>query len=600
MLEELNVRNFALVDSLVLSFDKGFTVLTGETGAGKSIIVGSLSFLLGAKVSEGLIRTGCDEASVSAVVSIDNNKDALEWLLARDITLDEGKLIIRRNIKANGRGTIFIQNVLVSRNDLQEFMSFLFDLHGQHNHETLLRKETHRRYLDRFAGLEEEALAFNRVFLNLAGKRKELEASLSSEKSRDERIEILEYGRDEVSKANPKPGESQELEIEAKKLAEYEKLLVQINTASFSFFDDEVSLLSCAKSVKTSIDNASAIDADLMTISKKFESFYFEIEDIAKEFRSYQNRLNYDSARLEELEERLNLLYKLKKKYVPSKSLEKSSEEDIIAWKIEAENELLSLKNMEENRDKLKSDIAELEKEMAARSSSLSAKRREASKLLGKNITKILINLGMPNARFEATVSSKASEAASLVCGPWGADDVEFMISANTGEPLKELTKIASGGELSRVMLAIKTILSKTKDSVGIQDSIGSQDSIGQDSVEIQDSSPETLIFDEIDTGIGGEVAIFVGEYLSHIGNQKQIFCVTHLASIAVRCNNHLKVEKKVVKSGNDSRTITTVTLLDRKQEREEIARMLAGDSGDAALAHADDLIAKYKRSSDG
>ena len=573
MLEELNVRNFALVDSLTLSFDNGFTALTGETGAGKSIIVGSLSFLLGAKAGEDLIRTGCDEASVSAVVTIEKNEEALEWLLAREISLDDDRLIIRRNIKSNGRGSIYIQNVPVSRTDLQEFMSFLFYIHGQHNHETLLRKETHRRYLDNFAGLEEEALAFNRIFTELAGKRKELEASLSSEKSRYSRIEILEYGIDEVNKAGPKPGESQELETEAKKLADYEKLLVQVNAASSSFYDDDVSLLSCARSVKTSIGNACSIDTDLEGISKKLDNFYFEIEDIAKEFRTYQNRLNYDPARLEEVEERLNLLFKLKKKYIPLKSLEKSAEEDIIAWKIEAENELLSLKNMEENRDKLKTDISALEKEIAARSAGLTAKRKEASKHLGMNITKILANLGMPNARFEATVSSKATTA-SLVCGPWGADDVEFMISANTGEPLKDLTRIASGGELSRVMLAIKTIIST-----------------------ITDSSPKTLIFDEIDTGIGGEVAICVGEYLAQIGKHKQIFCVTHLASIAVRCNNHLKVEKKITKSGSDTRTITTVMLLNRKEERQEIARMLAGDSGDAALAHADDLIARYKRS---
>ena len=596
MLEELNVRNFALVESLALSFDRGFTALTGETGAGKSIIVGSLSFLLGGKAGEDLIRSGCDEASVSAVVTTENNRDALDWLASRDISLDDGRLIVRRNIRSNGRSSIYIQNVQVSRSDLSEFMSFLFDLHGQHNHETLLRKETHRKYLDRFAGLEEEAGEFNRVFTGLAGKRKELETSLGSERSRDARMEILEYGIDEVSKAGPKAGESQELEIEAKKLADFEKLLAHINAASSLFFDDETSLLSCARSVKNSIDNASSIDADLESISKKIDGFYFEIEDIAEEFRSYKNRLNYDPKRLEEVEERLNLLYRLKKKYVPQKSTGKSAEEDILAWKIEAEKELADLKNMEENRDLLKADIAALEKEIAARSSGLTAKRREGSRRLGQGITGILANLGMPCARFEAAVLSKAADKTAspepgavntLVCGPWGADVVEFMISANTGEPLKELTRIASGGELSRVMLAIKTMLSKTQDSIGTQDSFGNAD-----------TSPQTLIFDEVDTGIGGEVAISVGEYLAQIGEHKQIFCVTHLASIAVRCNNHLKVEKKIISGDKDvSRTITTVTLLDRKDERLEIARMLAGDSGDAALAHADDLLAKYKRS---
>jgi DNA repair protein RecN (Recombination protein N) len=192
MLEELSVRNFALVDSLTLSFENGFNVLTGETGAGKSIIVGSLSFLLGAKAGEEVIRTGCEEAGVSAVVEIkDNNRDAMDWLSAREIARDDNSVIVRRNIKANGRSSVFIQNVPVSRNDLSEFMALLFDLHGQHSHETLLRKETHRKYLDRFAGLEEEANAFNKVFLDLAEKRKALETSISSERDRDSRMEIL-------------------------------------------------------------------------------------------------------------------------------------------------------------------------------------------------------------------------------------------------------------------------------------------------------------------------------------------------------------------------------------------------------------------------
>jgi DNA repair protein RecN (Recombination protein N) len=211
-----------------------------------------------------------------------------------------------------------------------------------------------------------------------------------------------------------------------------------------------------------------------------------------------------------------------------------------------------------------------LEKDLAVRAQGLSAKRKEGAKRLSAGITEILSKLGMPNAVFSAQVAARqAANGTGLVCGPWGADDVEFMISANTGEPLKELARIASGGELSRVMLAIKTIL------------CGKQG---------EDSSAETLVFDEVDTGIGGEVALSVGEYLSLIGKGKQIFCVTHLASIAVRADNHFKVEKKVIAE----RTVTEVSLLGSGERRQEIARMLAGDSGEAALAHADELLAKY------
>jgi len=195
MLEELQVRNFALIDSLSLSFEKGFTVLSGETGAGKSIIVGSISFLLGAKADAEVIRSGCDEAGVQAVVAIGKeNAEAFAWLKAREIGDDNGRVVVRRSVKTSGRSSIYIQNVLVTRNDLAEFMAFLFDLHGQHSHETLLRKETHRKYLDSFAGLEEEAAAFNRVYTELSEKRKALEASLGSERDRDARLEILKFG----------------------------------------------------------------------------------------------------------------------------------------------------------------------------------------------------------------------------------------------------------------------------------------------------------------------------------------------------------------------------------------------------------------------
>ena len=584
MLEELSVRNFALVDSLTLSFDDGFSVLTGETGAGKSIIVGSLSFLLGAKAGEEVIRSGCDEAGVSAVVSIkESNRDALNWLSDRDIQRDNGRIIVRRSVKSNGRGSIFIQNIPVTRTDLSEFMAFLFDLHGQHTHETLLRKETHRKYLDRFANLEEEAMAFNRIFTDLAEKRKALEASLASERDRAGRMEILRYSLDEIGRALPKPGESLELEAEAKRLGDYEKLVSQVNSAASAFFEDEASFLSLARTTRASLESAASIDADLKAMATRMESLYFEIDDLAGEFRSYRNRLSYDAERLEEVEERLALLYRFKKKYAPLKPTGLSIEDDILAWKHEAEAEMAALSGSEENRDKLKADIAGLEKDLSNRAGILSAKRKEGAGKLGQGITKILSRLGMPNARFAAAVTPKSGESpGALVCGPWGADDVEFMISANAGEPLKELARIASGGELSRVMLAIKTILSDSPSGEKY-------------------ASPETLIFDEVDTGIGGEVAISVGEYLAQIGKNTQIFCVTHLATIAVRALNHLKVEKKVI-SGQErgqnediDRTITRVSLLKPEERRQEIARMLAGDDGEAALAHADDLLAKYK-----
>jgi len=569
LLEELSVRNFALIDTLTLSLEDGFSALTGETGAGKSIIVGTLSFLLGAKADTEIIRTGSEEASVSAVVSVaESNRDALEWLKSRDIEAEDSRLVIRRTLKSNGRSSIYIQNSAVSRNDLAEFMGFLFDLHGQHNHESLLRKETHRTYLDRFSGIEEEVSAFSLVFMELAEKRKGLEALDRSEKDREQRLELLNYSVEEITKADPKKGEIKELEAETQRLGDFEKLSSFVNSAASALFDADDSMLSLARRLRAVLENAVSIDSSLSSIQKRLEDLYFEAEDLAGEFRSYRDRLSYDPGRLEAAEERLALLYKLKKKYRPTAAGvgngNACAEDGILAYKAEAETEIQALSCTEENREKLKSEINILERDLAARAQVLSAKRTEGAKRLGAGITEILSRLGMPKAVFSAQVLPKARDT-GLVCGPWGADDVEFIFSANTGEPLKELARIASGGELSRVMLAIKTILSSA-------------------------AYAETLVFDEIDTGIGGEVAISVGEYLARIGKGKQIFCVTHLASIAARADNHLLIQKKVIAE----RTITMVSLLKGQERRQEIARMLAGESGDIALAHADELLAKY------
>ncbi|MDR1390682.1 MAG: DNA repair protein RecN [Treponema sp.] len=569
MLEELSIRNYALIDNLSLTFENHLNILTGETGAGKSIIVGSLSFLLGAKSDASVIRAGCDEASVSAVVSIaPANRDVRAWLSAREIESDDGSIIVRRSIKVSGRSSIYVQNVPLSRNDLSQLMGFLFDLHGQHDHESLLRKDVHRHCLDRFAGTEEDAAEFNRRFLELADRKKAFELSVNSERDRDSRIELLSYAVDEINKAAPKSGEIRELEAEAQRLSSFEKLSQHSQGAAAAFCGSDNSALGQIRKTRSSLESAYALDEGLAAVSKRMDDLYYEAEDLAEELRSYRDGLSYEPGRLEEVDDRLGLLSRLGKKYKP-RSYEGGGagpEDAILAYRAEAEQEIEALSQSEENREKLKAEIGALTKEIAVRAASLSAKRKDGAGKLGSEVNAILLRLGMPRARFEVRSGDKGRGATgNLLMGPWGADEVEFLISANSGEPLKELSRIASGGELSRVMLAIKTVLARS-------------DAI------------ETLVFDEIDAGIGGEVALAVGEYLEKMGTIKQIFCITHLASIAVRADNHIKVEK----SEQRGRTQTTIKLLSGKERREEIARMLAGGGGGAALAHAADLLAKY------
>ncbi|MDR1143264.1 MAG: DNA repair protein RecN [Spirochaetaceae bacterium] len=578
MLEELSIRNYALIDNLSIAFENGLNILTGETGAGKSIIVGSLSFLLGSKADADVIRTGSEEAGVSALISVaEDNADVYNWLASRDITAEDGTIVVRRNIKRSGRSSIYVQNISLTRGDLEELMGKLFDLHGQHDHESLLRRDTHRRCLDRFGGIEEEVAAFNGLFTALAEKKKALDLSLDSERNREDRIELLSHAVDEITRAVPRMGESRELEAEAQRLASFEKLSRETENAAALFFDGEMSVLSLARKARSSLEAAASMDESLAGASKRMEDLYYEAEDLAEELRNYRDGLSYDPGRLEEVEERLGLLFRLKKKYggraggglagQDEGAEARSDEEGILAYKALAEQEIEALSQSEENREKLKAEIASLEKNIAAKAAEISLKRNDAALRLGEQIGAILKRLGMPKARFTVNAASKGrGPGGNLICGPWGADDVEFLISANPGEPLKELARIASGGELSRVMLAVKTALARS-------------DTI------------ETLVFDEIDTGIGGEVALAVGEYLEKIGAIKQIFCITHLASIAVRADNHIRVEKKDAAG----RTQTAVRPLSGKGRREEIARMLAGDSaGTAALAHADDLLSKY------
>ncbi|TCW61987.1 DNA repair protein RecN [Treponema sp. J25] len=561
MLEELIIQDYALIDTLHISFEGGLNILTGETGAGKSIIVGALGFILGSKVDTDIIRTGREEVRVSAILGVDpRNTEALNWLTDHGIEPEEGKVILRRNLKQNGRGSMFIQNVPVTRNDLADFTSLLFDIHGQHEHQLLLKRESHRRYLDRFAGIEEEVLQFNRVFTTLSEKRKLLENSRSSERDRQARMEMLSYAIEEIEKARLRIGESEELEQESRRMGAHEKLASYIETACELLFEGDASCLASLRRVRSSLEGALSIDSTLAALAEGINSTYYDLEDWADQLRTYRNNLTFDPRRLEEIEERLALLYRLKKKYG-------ATEEEILGYKQKAEEELDHLAHFEENRAALEAEIASLEREVIQRARSITQKREKAAEELSVKITAILASLGMNRSRFAVSVLPKTQGSDSLLCGPYGAEDIEFFISPNPGEPLKELSRIASGGELSRVMLAIKTILAHS-DTV------------------------ETLVFDEIDTGIGGEVALAVGEHLAQLGRIKQIFCITHLASIAVRADNHLKVEKSVV----GDRTVTTVRPLSDRERKEEIARMLSGDaSAGVALAHAEELLARYR-----
>lgn len=561
MLENISIKNIALIDNLFVEFENGLNVLSGETGAGKSILIGALTLLLGGKTSTDFIRTGTDEAAVSGSFLIGNEHiEALKWLNEHGVEPEDNRILIRRNLKQNGRSNAWIQSTPVTRNELEELTALLVDIHGQHDHQSLFKVSEHRRFLDSFADINNEVKIFTRAYAELAEKRTELENLNLSEKELEEKQELLQFAIDEIASAKLKDGEKEELEAEEKKLSQFEKLFEALNTAS-QLFSDEAGILSLSKKAMHYLDSAKNCDKTLEDLSKRLETGYYELDDISSSIDSYLSNLTFNPERVEQVQARLSLIYKLTKKYG-------ATIKEVLSYAENAEIQLESLTKREVGKADLENAIVILESKILKLGRSISEKRKQASLKLQKEVEEVLSNLGMAKTKFQVRVDTRLPENKTLSANPYGFDDIEFMISPNAGEPLRPLSRIASGGELSRVMLALKTVLAAGDEA-------------------------DTLIFDEIDTGIGGEVAISVASHMKKLSQKKQILCITHLAVIASHADNHIKIEKNTI----GQTTKTSAAAVSGKTRLEEIARMLAGDElSEASLKHAEELLLKYVR----
>lgn len=575
MLEDLTIKDFALIDYDYLEFSKGFTVLSGETGAGKSILIGALSFLLGGKVEISQIRTGKKEASVSGTFYIepqnirDNILDeeepvnASEWLKIHDIEIENNRVLLRRFIKDTGKSAAWINETPVTRNELAQFSAFLVDIHGQHEHQSLMKVTEHRKYLDARAGILNEVESFTKKYSELVSKRKELEKYSMSDSERLRNLDMMTFAVKEITEAKLKQNEDEILEEEQSRLVSYEKIYSDIVSINQVISDDENCVISLLKRVRRDCSHLVELDKSVNPLENRLESLFYEMSDIADEFSNYQNSLVFDQNRLQEVEDRLSLIYSLKKKYASSINAPVS---EVFEYYKKAQTFIEENGEGNNYKDKLENEIKNLEREVWHEAQMLSTKRKETASVLNKEVNEILSKLGMNGTKFEVFIKQKSGTDLQQNCGPYGQEDIEFMISANPGNPLLPLAKIASGGELSRVMLALKTIFAQT-DFV------------------------DTLIFDEIDTGIGGEVAVAVGLHLKNLAKNRQIFCITHLASIAVYADNQIKIEKTV----SDEITSSNVHVIEGEERVAEIARMLSGDSDtEQSLQHARTLLAKY------
>ena len=568
MLEELVIKDFALIDSVALEFSQGFTVLTGETGAGKSILIGALSFLLGGKADTDSIRAGAQEAAVSGVFLLGGeDSPARTWLLERGAAPEDNRARVRRVARLNGKNGAWIESVPVTRTELMDFASLLADIHGQRDHESLLRAGEHRKALDGFAGITGEVERFTADYAALVEKRARLDALNEADAKREERMEMLSYAVDEITQAKLSPNEEEELSREETRLNQFEKLYSAIDESLgiLSNAAGEGGALSGVKRVNSLVSHAAQMDAALADTAKRCESAFYEMSDIAEELRAYARTLVFDPERLNQIEERLTLIFKLKKKYTRGTS---GALADVIAYAQNAQQELDMLSDSDKAREALKTEINGMEKSLYALAKTLSQKRKEAAQKMSGEIQNALSKLGMKEAKFVAAITEKESADFYQKCGPYGIDNVEFLLSANPGVPEKPLAKIASGGELSRVMLALKTVFAR-------------HDSI------------DTLVFDEIDTGIGGEVSVAVGAHMKQLAASKQILCITHLASIAVYADTQMKIAKKI--EGN--KTMTAVAEVQGEARVAEIGRMLSGDAASSqSLDHARAMLQKYGR----
>ena len=560
MLEDLTVKDFALIDEVSLDFSDGFTVLSGETGAGKSILIGAVTFLLGGKGGLEVIRAGAHEASVSGTIRIGKAcKPAYEWLEEHSIDHDDGRVLLRRVIRDSGKTSAWIQGIQVTKNDLSEFTSFLVDIHGQHEHQSLMYPTSHRVFLDSYAGIDDQVAAFSRLYSELVEKRNLLNELNSSGAEWERKIEMLSFAVEEITQAALHPGEDEELDAEEKRLAQYEKLYSDIDEVD-SVLSGGENVVSILKKVRSTISHAAGIDSSIEKLSERLENAFYELSDISEEIKSYKDSLVFDPVRLDEVQERSALIFKLKKKYAASQA---SPVADVIKYCENAQNELDKMQGSRVDSGALAEEIKRIERNVLVEAAKLSAVRNEKALKFASDVMSVLSKLGMANTVFKVSVTKKPGDTDVQRCGPYGFDDIEFLISANPGSPLKPLAKIASGGELSRVMLALKTVLSAS-------------------------DTTETLVFDEIDTGIGGEIAVAVGHHLRNLSQNHQILCITHLASIAVCADNQIKIEK-IVSGGNTS---TNVHRIDGNERVTEIARMLSGDAvSEASLAHAASLL---------
>ncbi|GAM07898.1 DNA repair protein RecN [Geobacter sp. OR-1] len=548
MLTDLNIKNIAIIDSLHVSFGAGLNILTGETGAGKSIIIDAVELLLGGRASAELIRAGADEATVEAVFDLSESPD-LDAMLAEAGIEANGELLVKRVVAASGRNRVFIGGSLSTAALLGEVSRRLINIYGQHESQTLLRPENHLLMLDGFAGSDPLRAEFSALYAEYRHTADQLKALEEGERDREHRIDLLSFQLDEITKASLQSDEEEELEAERTILTHSGKLFSASRGGYETVYAGEGALLGQLRRTIAAICDAEPFDPALVPLRESLDDAYARLEDVALALRDYSARIESDPDRLAQVDDRLDLISRLKRKYGATLA-------EVLDYGEQVGQELALLRNSAEARGGLEERLAELSGKMTQAGLRLSEARRAAALRLAEAMKRELAELSMPNAQFEVAMEPLADPR------PTGLDRVEFLFSPNPGEPPRPLARVASGGELSRLMLALKQLH--------------------------PESDVPTLVFDEVDTGIGGATSAQVGRKLKHVAVGQQVLCITHLPQVAAFADSHFRVEK-LQESG---RTITRMVLLEGEERVNEMARMLGGVSiTDTTRGHARELI---------
>ena len=543
MLNQLSVRNVAVIDKLDINLHDGVSVLTGETGAGKSIIIDSINMILGDRANKELVRYGTDKAVVQAV--FDAPKSVINILEENDIDVEDGTVIITRQVTKEGKSVARINGMVVTLNILREISDRLINIHGQHDNQALLTPIRHITFLDAYADNEE----YINQYKDILSKKREIEKKISW-------IDLLEYQVKEIKKASLEKGEEDDLREQRDIYTNAEQITKSVNEAYMNLYEgDEIQSAYDGISIAVNeISQISDLNPQLKSIYDTLNEIMYSLEDTAHEIKEFGETVEFDEQTLNEIEERLDLISRLKRKYG-------NSIEEILEYLKTAESELNDIKLSDERTNELKEELESIMKELKEKGNILTQRRENAAKVLEENIEKSLHELNMEKSKFKVNIENDGTFYDN------GMDKVEFLISTNPGEPLKPLVKIASGGELSRVMLAIKSILA---DSDGV----------------------DTMIFDEIDTGVSGKAAMSIAKKLAVIAKNKQVICITHLPQLTAMADNHYLIQKNT----DGEMASTTLKELDEEGRELELARIIdGGEVTELALSHAKQMLENAK-----